>query len=125
MVIKQCLKVLCELNKNDNFVKLNNIIFIGAAIQFKNKNSWKKYIESLVVGKVINCFSNCDETLKNLFKINKKRKEIALGNQFLEIQDNNKKNLISNCDFTKECFDQLSYNNGIVAMKLMETFKDL
>ena len=124
LIIKQCLKDLYKINNQNNFVKIKNVIFIGAPINFHEKKLWKTIIESLILDRLINCFSQADEVLKNLFKINMGKK-IALGNEFAEILNDNGDNIISNFNFTQNQFNQFNYKKGVVAESIFQKYKNI
>jgi hypothetical protein len=124
LIIKQCLKDLYEMNNQNNFVKIKNVILIGAPVNFHDKKLWKTRIESLILDRLINCFSQADDALKNLFKINMGKK-IALGNEFAEILNDNGENLISNFNFTQNQFDQFNYKKGVIAESIFPKYKDI
>ena len=124
MIIKQCLKDLYEINNQNNFVKIKSVILIGATINFHEKKLWKTIIESLILDKLINCFSQADEVLKNLFSINM-GKSIALGNEFAEILDDNGENIISNFNFTQNQFNQFNYKKGVIAESIFPKYKNI
>ena len=124
MIIKQCLKDLYEINNQNNFVKIKSVILIGATINFHEKKLWKTIIESLILDKLINCFSQADEVLKNLFSINM-GKSIALGSDFATILDDNGENIISNFNFTQNQFNQFNYKKGVIAESIFPKYKNI
>lgn len=124
MIIKQCLKDLYEINNQNNFVKIKSVILIGATINFHEKKLWKTIIESLILDRLINCFSQADEVLKNLFSINM-GKSIALGNEFAEILDDNGENIISNFNFSENQFNQFNYKKGVIAESIFPKYKNI
>ena len=124
MIIKQCLKDLYEINNQNNFVKIKSVILIGATINFHEKKLWKTIIESLILDRLINCFSQADEVLKNLFTINMGKK-IALGNEFAEILNDNGDNIISNFNFTQNQFNQFNYKKGVIAESIFPKYKNI
>ena len=124
MIIKQCLKDLYEINNQNNFVKIKSVILIGATINFHEKKLWKTIIESLILDRLINCFSQADEVLKNLFSINM-GKSIALGNEFAEILNDNGDNIISNFNFTQNQFNQFNYKKGVIAESIFPKYKNI
>ena len=124
MIIKQCLKDLYEINNQNNFVKIKSVILIGATINFHEKKLWKTIIESLILDRLINCFSHADEVLKNLFSINM-GKSIALGNEFAEILDDNGENIISNFNFSENQFNQFNYKKGVIAESIFPKYKNI
>ena len=126
LIIKQCLKDLYSMNNQNNFVKIKNVIFIGAPINFdEEKDMWKKIIDSLILDRLINCFSQADEVLANLFKINMGKKIIALGNKSAEIFNENGENIISNFNFTQNQFNQFNYKKGLIAESIFPTYKNI
>ena len=124
MIIKQCLIDLYKMNNQNNFIKIKNVIFIGAPINFDDDENWKSIIESLILDRLINCFSQADEVLANLFKINMGEK-IALGNKFTEIFNDNGENIISNYNFTQNQFNQFNYEKGLIAESIFPIYKDI
>ena len=124
MIIKQCLKDLYEINNQNNFVKIKSVILIGATINFHEKKLWKTIIESLILDRLINCFSQADEVLKFLFSINM-GKSIALGNEFAEILDDNGENIISNFNFSENQFNQFNYKKGVIAESIFPKYKNI
>ena len=124
MIIKQCLKDLYEINNQNNFVKIKSVILIGATINFHEKKLWKTIIESLILDRLINCFSHADEVLKNLFSINM-GKSIALGNEFATILDDNGENIISNFNFSENQFNQFNYKKGVIAESIFPKYKNI
>ena len=124
MIIKQCLKDLYEINNQNNFVKIKSVILIGATINFHEKKLWKTIIESLILDRLINCFSQTDEVLKNLFSINM-GKSIALGNEFATILDDNGENIISNFNFSENQFNQFNYKKGVIAESIFPKYKNI
>jgi hypothetical protein len=124
MIIKQCLKDLYEINNQNNFVKIKSVILIGATINFNEKKLWKTIIESLILDRLINCFSQADEVLKNLFSINM-GKSIALGSDFATILDDNDENIISNFNFSENQFNQFNYKKGVIAESIFPKYKNI
>ena len=124
MIIKQCLKDLYEINNQNNFVKIKSVILIGATINFHEKKLWKTIIESLILDRLINCFSQADEVLKNLFSINM-GKSIALGSDFATILDDNDENIISNFNFSENQFNQFNYKKGVIAESIFPKYKNI
>ena len=107
MIIKQCLKDLYEINNQNNEKKL-----------------WKTIIESLILDRLINCFSQADEVLKNLYSINM-GKSIALGSDFATILDDNDENIISNFNFSENQFNQFNYKKGVIAESIFPKYKNI
>jgi hypothetical protein len=127
-VIKECIRVLSKINHNAFFVKIKNVIIIGASIIISNEQKWKKYIEETVVDKFINCYSQKDEILKKFYYIiskDKNKGKNPIGLDSLEIKNEKGKNLVINYAFTENGFDQLSYNFGAVVKKIFEYYKDI
>ena len=124
MIIKQCLKDLYEINNQNNFVKIKSVILIGATINFHEKKLWKTIIESLILDRLINCFSHADEVLKNLFSINMGN-SIALGSDFATILDDNGENIISNFNFSENQFNQFNYKKGVIAESIFPKYKNI
>ena len=120
-VINYCLNELYKMNDNNKFIKIKNVIFIGAATHFDRKIKWKKNLEEIVIDKFINCYSSSDNALKMLYSLSLNK--TAFGNEILEIKKNKKFNQVLNYNFSQENFDQFSYNYGIVAKKIQENFK--
>ena len=125
-VIKHCIKELSRINKNDNFMKIKNVILIGAATHFKNEDNWKKRIEEIVLDKFINCYSSKDEILKNFYSIcNTKSNKNPVGIESLEIKNDKGNNLVLNYDFSKNDFDHLSYKLEDVVKTIYQNYKDI
>lgn len=125
-VIDECIKELSKINHKAFFVKIKNVILIGASMNISEEQSWKKYIEETVVDKFINCYSQKDEILKHFYSIiseNNGKNPIGLGP--LEIKNEKGKNLVINYDFSENDFNQLSYNLGTVVKKIFEYYKDI
>ena len=127
-VVKSCLKELNVFNNKNNFIKFKNIILIGAATHFKHEEKWKEIIKNNVIDRFINCYSGCDEKLKNLYSkvsVANKSKKPPIGINALELKDENNNNLIENYDFTNAKYDQLSYDFEKVAQKIFPNNKAL
>ena len=125
-VIKECIKELSKINHDKFFVKIKNVILIGASMAISKEQSWKKYIEETVVDKFINCYSQKDEILKKFYYlISKNTGKNPIGIDSLEIKNEKGKNLVINYNFTENSFDQLSYNLGVVVKKIFEYYKDI
>ena len=123
-VIKNCLKELDMFNKYNRFFILKNVILIGAYNHMRNKETWKKYIEGIIVDKFINCYSTVDEILKVLSVVMKKN-GLCAGNDALIINNNKGANLVLNYDFTLNKFDQLSYKFGLIIHKIFHNYRDI
>jgi hypothetical protein len=127
-VIKECIKLMSKINYEKFFVKIKNVILIGASMNILKEQNWKKYIEETVVDKFINCYSQKDEILKKFYYIISKDKNTGnnpIGLDSLQIKNENGKNLVINYDFTENNFDQLSYDLGAVVKKIFEYYKDI
>lgn len=119
-VIKHCLKELYKISNYNIFGKLKNVILIAAATHIANKSLWKKYIEQLVIDKFINCYSKDDKILSIAYKMCMLKS--AVGNDILEINDEQNHNLVMNYEFN---YGHLSYNFGAVARKVFCYYKDI
>ena len=125
-VVKECIKKLSKINNKKYFVKIKNVILIGAAMHIKKEKNWKNYIEETVVDKFINCYSNNDEILKSIYKIcSENSGKNPIGIDSLEIKNDKEKNLVINYNFSQDNFDQLSYNFETVVKKIFEKYKDI
>ena len=125
-VIDECIKELSKINHNEFFVKIKNVILIGASMNISKEQSWKKYIEETVVDKFINCYSQKDEILKHFYSvISENNGKNPIGLDSLEIKNEKGKNLVINYDFSENDFNQLSYNLGTVVKKIFEYYKDI
>ena len=125
-VIKECIKELSKINHKSFFVKIKNVILIGASMNIKHEQNWKKNIEETVIDKFINCYSSKDEILKNFYSVSSRNSgNIPVGFKSLEIRDEKGKNLVINYNFSENNFNQLSYDFGVVVKKIFEFYKDL
>jgi len=125
-VIKECIKELSKINHKSFFVKIKNVILIGASMNIKHEQVWKKNIEETVIDKFINCYSSKDEILKNFYSVSSRDSGyIPVGFKSLEIRDEKGKNLVINYDFSENNFNQFSYDFGVVVKKIFEFYKDL
>ena len=125
-VIKECVKKLSKINNKKYFVKIKNVILIGAAMHIKKDKNWKDYIEQTVIDKFINCYSTKDEILKSLYKKSSENSgRSPIGINSLEIRNERGNNLVVNYNFSENNFDQLSYNLETVVEKIFESYKDL
>ena len=125
-VIKECIKELTKINYNKFFVKIKNVILIGASMIISKEQSWKNYIEETVIDKFINCYSIKDETLKKFYYlISKNDGKNPIGLEPLEIKNEKGNNLVINYDFSENNFDQLSYDLGVVVKKIFKYYKDI
>jgi hypothetical protein len=64
-VVKHCLKELYKIGGCNNIIQ--NVLLAGGATHFKNKENWCKIIDSVVCGRLINCYSQSDYILKYLY----------------------------------------------------------
>ena len=119
-VIKHCLKELYKISNYNIFGKLKNVILIAAATHIANINLWKKYIQQLVIDRFINCYSHDDYILSKLYKGCMLKS--AVGNDILEINDEQNNNLVKNYKFD---YGHLSYDFGVVAKKVFSYYKDI
>jgi hypothetical protein len=125
-VIDECIKELSKINCEKLFVKIKNVILIGASMNISEEQSWKKYIEETVVDKFINCYSQKDEILKQFYSvISENNGKNPIGLDSLEIKNEKGKNLAINYDFSENNFNQLSYNLGTVVKKIFEYYNDI
>ena len=125
-VIKECIKKLSKINNKKYFVKIKNVILIGAAMHIKTEKKWKDYIEETIIDKFINCYSNKDEILQSIYKkYSENSGKNPIGIDSLEIKNEKGNNLIANYNFSENNFDQLSYNLETVAKKVFENYKDI
>ena len=123
-IIKSCLKVLQNLNSQDNkkiFIK--NVIFINGAINIRNKMNWSNIFENLIVDKIINCYSR-EDNINELLK--KYGLEIqSIGTQGLSINDVGKNYLKYEHDLTDFEFGKFNYNLSIPASVSFASYNDL
>lgn len=114
-VIKSFLKELFELSQSEKSEELNsdllnivqNVVFIGGAVDFKKSWKWGKIFSTLVAGKVVNIHCEGDWILKRLYKAAKPRNE-PIGIKKLEIPNCVK---IENYDVTSKNDGHLSYRS--------------
>ena len=122
-LIKHCLKELNKINNYNNFVKIKNVIFIGAATHIKNENIWKQFIEDIIVDRFINCYSKQDIALYMLYSFG--LINYPEGNKPLVINNDNGENLVINYDFTQNNYNYHSYKFEEVANRIFEYYKDI
>ena len=122
-LIKHCLKELNKINNYNNFVKIKNVIFIGAATHIKNEDLWKQFIEDIIVERFINCYSKQDIALYMLYYFG--LINYPEGNKPLVINNDNGKNLLLNYDFTQNNYNYHSYKFEEVVNKIFEYYKDI
>ena len=70
-VIKNFLNEIDEFkNSKNNKFMINNVLLMGGAtvIEEYEKNKWKNIFRENVAGRIINCYSKCDNVLSILFK---------------------------------------------------------
>ena len=112
-----------KINNKKYFVKIKNVILIGAAMHIKKDKNWKDYIEQTVIDKFINCYSTKDEILKSLYKKSSENSgRSPIGINSLEIRNERGNNLVVNYNFSENNFDQLSYNLETVVEKIFESY---
>lgn len=120
-VVKYCIKALDRLNGKKNYVKIKNVLLIGAAAHIKHEDKWKEIIKKNIIDRFINCYSSMDEKLKEFFSMcfdKDKPKKSPIGASILEIRDDKNINLVTNIDFSGDKYDQSSYDFGKVAEKV-------
>ena len=130
-VVKYCLKQLSMLNEHskNKYVKIKNVILIGAGTHIKHEDKWKELIKTTVIDRFINCYSSNDEKLKDFYficsKCVNKLHKLPIGLNSLELKDDKGNNLVRNFDFTEDNYEQLSYEFEKVAEKIFPKFKDI
>jgi hypothetical protein len=110
-VIKFCLKELYKIHSEGFNCQniLDNIIFIGGATNLK-ENDKHKNIFNLISGKIINFYSTCDNSLKELFN----NKSIGVRKMILNKNDYNEYLPdIINVDLSEIKVNQNSYKTEI------------
>jgi hypothetical protein len=73
-VIHKCLNTLYKLNKMD---RIKNVVLMGGATNFRNREKLKEYV-SKVKGRIINVFSKKDRILSILYKISMRKTPIGM-----------------------------------------------
>jgi hypothetical protein len=127
-VIKSFLKELFELAQNEKNDELNqglvnilqNVVFIGGAVDFKKSKKWGKIFQTLVAGKVVNIHCDNDLILKKLYKFAKPKND-PIGIRRLEIEGCWK---IENYDVTSKNDGHLNYRR-ILDLIMMDVDLDL
>ena len=80
-VISNCIKMLYKINdkiKCDDIIK--DVILIAGATSMENKEEhYAKMFDKIVNGKIINCWSNKDQILKELYNFAMKKNAIGYG----------------------------------------------
>ena len=109
-VIKNCLDELDEF-KNNKFM-INNVLLMGGAtvIEESEKNKWRDIFKENVAGRIINCYSKCDNVLSILFKsciFN-----TPIGIQTLDIKSEDEEYpIVEDYDFSDIELGHLDYRN--------------
>ena len=109
-VIKNCLDELDEF-KNNKFMS-NNVLLMGGAtvIEESEKNKWRDIFKENVAGRIINCYSKCDNVLSILFKsciFN-----TPIGIQTLDIKSEDEEYpIVEDYDFSDIELGHLDYRN--------------
>ena len=67
-VIKSCIKELYDNDSNCNNDLINNVVLLGGATAFDNKEKWNRMINKVVSGTVFNCYSKSDSILEFLYQ---------------------------------------------------------
>jgi len=114
-VIKSFLKELFDLAQCVKTEQLNqdlisivqNVVFMGGAVDFKKSKKWGQIFSTLVAGKVVNIYSEKDFVLQRLYKAAKPLNE-PIGIRKLEILSCGK---IDNYDLTDKNIGHLDYRS--------------
>ena len=110
-VIKNCLDELNEFKKNKFMI--NNVLLMGGAtvIEESEKNKWRDIFKDNVAGRIINCYSKCDNVLSYLFKsciLN-----TPIGIQKLDIKgEDGESPIVEDYDFSDIPLGHLDYRNN-------------
>jgi hypothetical protein len=69
-VIKHCIKQLYLLSENDPSIRdvIQNVVLVAGATSFKNRSKWRDIFNTMVAGRVINCYGYSDSILKYLYR---------------------------------------------------------
>ena len=67
-VIKSCIKELYDNDSNTNNDLINNVVLLGGATAFDNKEKWNRMMTKVVSGTVYNCYSKADSILEFLYQ---------------------------------------------------------
>ena len=123
-IIKSCLKemkILKSLENKKIFIK--NILFINAAINFKNEVNWSDVFRNLIVDKIINCFSK-EDNVHTL--INQHAKPIeSIGINGLNTDNFQKQYLKYQHNLTEFNFGKEFYDLSIPAQVSFASYNDL
>ena len=79
-VISNCIKMLYKINdkiKCDDIIK--DVILIAGATSIIKKEHYEKMYDKIINGKIINCWSNEDQVLKELYSFAMKKEAIGYG----------------------------------------------
>ena len=109
-VVMNCLKELNEF-KEHNFI-INNVLLMGGAtvIEDSKINLWKNIFRDNVAGRIINCYSKCDNVLKYLFPMCMRKSPIGLD--MLNLNDeNNDYSINEDYDFSDIRLGHLDYRD--------------
>ena len=110
-VIKNCLNELNEFKKNKFMI--NNVLLMGGAtvIEESEKNKWRDIFKDNIAGRIINCYSKCDNVLSYLFKsciLN-----TPIGIQKLDIKgEDGESPIVEDYDFSDIPLGHLDYRNN-------------
>jgi hypothetical protein len=108
-VIKCCLKEMSKIKGVRNMI--NNVLFLAGATTIKDNQNWKKIVQTVVGGRVINVYSSHDLVLSKLFKFCVDN--TAIGTKELIIKDeNNLNNIIENYDVSDLKLGHLDYRKN-------------
>jgi len=99
-VVKHCLKELKAISEYLPEIKdlVQNVVFIGAATCLPEKYLWKN-INTIIGGRIINCYCNKDEVLQGIYKYI--TNQDPLGIKPLEFEGSENGISIENYDFTE------------------------
>lgn len=121
-VIKSFLKQLYELSISYSTGEYNyqltniiqNVVFMGGAVDFRKQLKWGKIFQTLVAGKVVNVYTPKDEILKKCYAFAQPQNS-PIGLRKLEFKNCNK---VINYDSTDKLDGHLDYRNKMD--KIME-----
>jgi len=99
-VVKHCIKELKFISEFMPEIKdlIQNVVFIGAATCLPEKNIWTN-INTIIGGRIINCYCNKDEVLQGIFKYITKKDALGIKPLVFRTSENNI--VIENYDFTE------------------------
>ena len=109
-VIKFCLKELDR--KEGHRDMINNVLFLGGTAIFRDekKNFWRNVFRNNVGGRVINCYSKCDDVLSCLLKICESKSPNGLNK--INIKDEKGEyDIVENYDFSDIKLGHLQYRD--------------